>query len=792
MLNINYLIMKNIIKSTLVLALILIAQMGFGQTAKSYYKSAEAFMKSNQFEDVVTNCTKAMELDPQFISAYVLRAQAYEKTFKFELAAKDYELASSLDPKEISNFLKAAQLHYLLNNPKTSLNYADKAIEIDKKNIDAYDIKIKSLIAIDLIKEAAEMADISLDLKKTYQTLFNKGWVSFLQKDYPAAVDYFQKAISKDKTQIDAVIKLAESFFAQDNLNDALNTANDAVTMNEKSRDAYMIRAKIEHKKIEYQKAINDLSKVITLYPNDKDINDVYMLRGTYYFEFNQHMSAINDFTQIIESPKKMPEAYFKRASAYEFIHNYDAAKKDYETLKTVKLTSFDQEQLLVEAEKRLFELKREADKPEILIVTPKLRNKGEIEVLKGNQIVEIEAEIKDASTIKSLEINTNRVLVEAKNGKNTFIAQVKVTDKNEINITATDVYDNTVKENYKIIYTEVDAPQILLISPMASDDGQILMENSNPKVFIEGSISDESLIKMITINGTLASYVPDIQNPAFTASIDLTNQSKLTIIAEDIYGNKTTKEYLLNREGISLSEDNPMGKTWVIFIENSNYASFASLNGPSKDISVMKAALTNYKIHNIIVKRNMSKKEMERFFSIELRDLIQKNHVNSIVVWYAGHGKFVNNTGYWIPVDAVRDDEFTYFNISALKSSMQSYASSVVHTLVITDACESGPTFYQAMRATPKVRDCGDWTATKFKSSQVFSSAGYELASDNSQFTKTFATTLLSNPNQCIPIESIVMRVTDAVSKNKQQKPQFGKIDGLTDEDGTFFFIKK
>lgn len=792
MLNINYLIMKNITKSTLVLALILIAQMGFGQTAKSYFKSAEAFMKSNQFEDVVTNCTKAMELDPQFISAYVLRAQAYEKTFKFDLAAKDYELASSLDPKEISNFLKAAQLYYLLNNPKTSLNYADKAIEIDKKNIDAYDIKIKSLIAIDLIKEAAEMADISLDLKKTYQTLFNKGWVSFLQKDYPAAVDYFQKAISKDKTQIDAVIKLAESFFAQDNLNDALNTANDAVTMNEKSRDAYMIRAKIEHKKIEYQKAINDLSKVITLYPNDKDINDVYMLRGTYYFEFNQHMSAINDFTQIIESPKKMPEAYFKRASAYEFIHNYDAAKKDYETLKTVKLTSFDQEQLLVEAEKRLFELKREADKPEILIVSPRIRNKGEIEVLKGNQLIEIEAEIKDASTIKLLEINTNRVLVEAKNGKNTFIAQVKVTDKNEINITATDVYDNTVKENYKIIYTEVDAPQILLISPMASDDGQILMENSNPKVFIEGSISDESLIKMITINGTLASYVPDIQNPAFTASIDLTNQSKLTIIAEDIYGNKTTKEYLLNREGISLSEDNPMGKTWVIFIENSNYTSFASLNGPSKDISVMKAALANYKIHNIIVKRNMSKKEMERFFSIELRDLIQKNHVNSIVVWYAGHGKFVNNTGYWIPVDAVRDDEFTYFNISALKSSMQSYASSVVHTLVITDACESGPTFYQAMRATPKVRDCGDWTATKFKSSQVFSSAGYELASDNSQFTKTFATTLLSNPNQCIPIESIVMRVTDAVSKNKQQKPQFGKIDGLTDEDGTFFFIKK
>ena len=52
---------------------------------------------------------------------------------------------------------------------------------------------------------------------------------------------------------------------------------------------------------------------------------------------------------------------------------------------------------------------------------------------------------------------------------------------------------------------------------------------------------------------------------------------------------------------------------------------------------------------------------------------------------------------------------------------------------------------------------DTKSWTSTKFKSSQVFSSAGYELASDNSQFTRTFANTLRNNPNYCLPIESIV-----------------------------------
>jgi hypothetical protein len=111
---------------------------------------------------------------------------------------------------------------------------------------------------------------------------------------------------------------------------------------------------------------------------------------------------------------------------------------------------------------------------------------------------------------------------------------------------------------------------------------------------------------------------------------------------------------------------------------------------------------------------------------------------------------------------------------------------------LIVTDACESGPSFYQAMRGEITEPSCMDWQKSRLKSSQVFSSAGYELAVDRSQFTQTFANMLASNPNACIPIESIVLKVTSTVSQNNTQKPKFGKITGLADEDGTFFFISK
>ena len=55
-----------------------------------------------------------------------------------------------------------------------------------------------------------------------------------------------------------------------------------------------------------------------------------------------------------------------------------------------------------------------------------------------------------------------------------------------------------------------------------------------------------------------------------------------------------------------------------------------------------------------------------------------------------------------------------------------------------------------------------------------------------------TFANTLLNNKNACIPIETIVQTVTAAVVTDKKQTPKFGRIQGLEDMLGTFFFISK
>jgi hypothetical protein len=205
-----------------------------------------------------------------------------------------------------------------------------------------------------------------------------------------------------------------------------------------------------------------------------------------------------------------------------------------------------------------------------------------------------------------------------------------------------------------------------------------------------------------------------------------------------------------------------------------------------------MKAALAKYQINKIIHKKDLNKEQMEQFFSLELRDMIRSNHVNSLLIWYAGHGNYLHETGYWVPIDANPDNEYSYFNLNFLKASLQTYANLLTHTLIISDASESGQTFMQAGNFPLKEKTCDDLQATRMKSSQVLTASGYEMSQDNSQFTRTFANLLASNPNSCIPIESIVQKLISALGQNNQQKPHFGKITGLPDEDGTFIFITK
>jgi tetratricopeptide (TPR) repeat protein len=785
----NIRFMKPGFKILILFILICVSVPGNAQNARQLYKAGLNFVEAGNLKDAVDQFTKSLGIDPEYVQAYIERARAYESMNELQNAADDLKRALVFEQKEEELFYDAARLNFMLTHYQDALDLINKSLGLNGKYEQAYRMLSRIQLALGDYSNALVAINKALSLKDNPENNFYRGQVSEKMKNFNQAEIDYGKAIIKNAKYTDAYLALATLRLELNKPDAAMENCNAALAMEPNNRDAYLIRSRIYAKLTEYPKAIDDMSKILYSNPEDKEM---YLIRGSYYQEFTQHQNAINDFTRALMIDNTFAEAIYKRAFSYEQVGDFKSAIKDYENLTNLSSNDLKAQQHLNDAKKRLFELNRESVPPKIAIQEPVVKNDSTILVPRNKSSLTLRGKITEESELNSVIVNNKPVTFFRTGERYDFAADVDVSSVDHITIVATDAYENSSTGSYTLTRTEIDPPKISILAPYASDNGEIYLDTDNTNLYIEGTIHDESTIKSILIDGVAASFTVDELNPRFSATLNVANKNKFSVTATDMYGNDTTQSFVLNREGVSLLEANPMGRTWVIFIENSNYETFPSLDGPSKDVTLMRSALARYDIHKVIHKQDMTKKEMERFFSIELRDLLRSNKVNALLIWYAGHGKFINETGYWIPVDAKRDDEFTYYNLNALRASLQSYANYIVHNLVITDACESGPTFYQAMRDTPKERNCNNWEAVKFKSSQVFSSAGYELAVDNSQFTKTFANTLANNPDACLPIESIVNKVTLAVSQNNQQKPKFGKITGLEDEDGTFFFISK
>lgn len=767
---------------TLVLAL-------SAQKYQKNFKAGETFFEQQEYESAIRAFSEVVSVRQDNDKAFNYLGICYEQVKDLKQAAFNFKNAVLLDAKNEEYANNLGRVYFLQQEYDKAVEILSVAIELDKKLLDAYAYKTLSLIELKKFKEAVEIASLAVTKKKSGKTYYLKALAQDSLKDYTAAEYDYGRAVFYAPKMVEAHMGVARTNMHLKRFQKAKESANRAIAMDDNNPKAYETRANIYFASNEPRKALDDFSRIISLSP---DSAKYHIKRADIYYSLGQYQNAISDYSKAIVL-EPVYTYYYKRGNAHEAMGDYKLAIKDYEKLKEIAPYDGNTLKMYDEAKARLFELNREQVRPQVMITSPASENKEVLEIPQGSKTYLVKGFINDDSPIENIVVDGKQVTFNKDTLNPNFEINLTIGDKKQIVFEATDVYKNKVETPFKVVRTEVTPPVVKLMAPYASDDGTIYLESDDPTLYVEGIIKDESTIKSIFVEGASANFTPNKLNPSFSSMVNILNKESFVVKVEDKHGNKTEQKFTLNRETIELLANNPMGKTWVVFIENSDYSNFSSLDGPTKDVTMMKSAFAKYKIHNIIHKKNMSKLDMERFFSIELRDLVRSNRVNSLLVWYAGHGKFINESGYWIPTDSKRDDEFSYFNISNLKAAMQSYSKYITHTLVVTDACESGPSFYQAMRSTPKSKSCNDWQATKFKSSQVFSSAGYELAVDNSQFTRTFSTTLSSNPNSCIPIETIVGKVKAAVAKESEgQKPKFGKIAGLEDENGTFFFIRK
>ena len=68
-----------------------------------YSNRSVCFLKMNEKERCVKECTKSIELDPTFIKPILRRAECHETADKLDEALEDYKKLIDLEPKVMSH-----------------------------------------------------------------------------------------------------------------------------------------------------------------------------------------------------------------------------------------------------------------------------------------------------------------------------------------------------------------------------------------------------------------------------------------------------------------------------------------------------------------------------------------------------------------------------------------------------------------------------------------------------------------------------------------------------------------
>ncbi|HRG58379.1 MAG TPA: tetratricopeptide repeat protein [Bacteroidia bacterium] len=781
----------------------------FAQSAKEFYKKGIEAQKTNNCKDAIKSFNMAIDLKGDYAEAYLQRANCYFKLKQFELALQDYNNLHRINPLNENFIIKSALTYMELKRYADAQNMLMK-LEADDMNLHIAEGKTKMAqckIMMKNYEDAVQYLSESISIfPDDDQIFYYKGVASDSLRDYQTAVICFTKSLEfiEQKLQKKTISNtyadslkfvyyrsLAHAQVCMFDFIASKENITKALKIEPKNAELYLFRAGINLQSGDLNNALADLNQC-----------EMYNLRSyNYYFTKAKVLKKAGQFNLAIENLDpiiKSDTAFYAKllkGQCLESIGKYEEAQILYQQSSFIPNPEKKKEidVALKRMRNRIYELKRENVSPEIKIISPNVDIDNKIMIPKNQTLVEVKGKVFDKSLIKSILINDLEADFERDSINPNFRIKLNLNDKSYLNIKILDVYSNLSEQNFEFNRAEKNKPNHKLFLSYDEKNKEIFIDKSAvKKITISGKIEDESYIKRVMINNKIASFNLNESNPFYEAEIDVSLLDSVKILIIDEFDNTSNFSYYINSKKAQQIESNPMGKTWLIFIANSNYESFGTLTGPEKDMKLIKSALQTYAFDNFITKQNMTLSEMEKFFRIELRDLIKEQNVQSVMIWFAGHGKFLNETGYWLPVNAKKDDELSYYPIPYLKSNLSSYGKSLKNILIISDACESGPAF--SLNTEELIHfDCKKLEQIKNnRSAYVFSSTTNEKASDNSIFCESFADQLNNNQNYCLSMSEVVKFVSGVVEKRQSQRCKYGKIKDINDNIGSFYFLKK
>ncbi len=267
-------------------------------------------------------------------SSFNERASYFVKHQKLDAAYEDLIKGFSLDSTFMPLYNTLADFHLMKSEPAQAKAALDKALTINKKSYMTH-VKLGELYYI--VKKydlAFKSINAGLKINKYYADgYFWKGMIYKEKGDTTLAESNFQTAIEQDPENYKAYMQLGLISLAKLSSN-AIDYFGSAIKVDPSKSEAYYGRAYYYQLKEDYDKSIQDYTKVVELSP--KNANAYYNL-GIVQYALRVIPIAFTNFNKAIELNPKYAEAFYMRGLCNEAKGNDDAAIADYEFALSLK-----------------------------------------------------------------------------------------------------------------------------------------------------------------------------------------------------------------------------------------------------------------------------------------------------------------------------------------------------------------------------------------------------------------------------------------------------------------------
>ncbi|MHB1423142.1 MAG: tetratricopeptide repeat protein [Gemmataceae bacterium] len=185
--------------------------------------------------------SKAIELDPKFVSAWHNRGWIYNALRQYEKAVADFSKAIELNPKNAGAWHSRGWAYETLRQYDKAVADFSKAIELNPKNA---------------------------------LTWANRGWIYYLLRQYDKAVADISIAIGLNPKYVLVWNNRGQIYNALRQYDKAVADFSKAIELNPKNGSAWINRAKIYETLRQYDKAVADLAEALKLYPNSPHLQN--------------------------------------------------------------------------------------------------------------------------------------------------------------------------------------------------------------------------------------------------------------------------------------------------------------------------------------------------------------------------------------------------------------------------------------------------------------------------------------------------------------------------------------